>query len=54
MSTQSKPPVPSDEHCDPSAENEDPRPEERSYYYDDAHGYEVFEPEPVADDEDGR
>ncbi len=27
------------------------RPEDRSYYYDDAHGYEDYEPEEDADDE---
>lgn len=26
--------------------------EKRSYYYDDAHGYEVFDPEAPEDDED--
>lgn len=45
--------VPDDKHreCgDKTAWTEDQK--EREYYYDDAHGYEVFDPSEESDDDD--
>lgn len=41
-----------DENCEKGEEDLETKQKQRSYYYDDAHGYEDFDPENKSDDEE--